>query len=284
MRLFSLMLLAFSGLLGQTSDPLSSAEDLYSHSDYQASLALIRLSEQASSKAYLLAGRDHYMLGDYKKAVEALERAFAMEPSSSECALWLGRGYGRRGETSSLFSAPRYASKARAYFEKAIALDPDNQEALRDLFDYYLEAPGFLGGGYDKAERIAKRIGDRNPADGLLAQAELADRRKQFDSAEEQFGRAAQMASRQVGRVLDLARSLARQGRISESEAAFDQAEQLEPNSPQVSFARARTYIEQKRNLEQARALLIQYLRSNPTPDEPSRQQAEKLLKEASGA
>ena len=278
------MLLAFAGLLGQTADPLFKAEDLYSHADYQASLALIHQSEQASSKAYLLAGRDHYMLGDYKKAVAAFERAFAMEPSSSECALWLARGNARRSETSAVFSAPKYASKARGYFEQAVALDPKNQEALRDLFDYYLEAPGFLGGGYDKAKPIAQRIGERNPADGTLAQAELADRRKQFDTTEEQLRRAIRGASRPVGRVLDLARYLARQGRITESEAAFDQAEQLAPNSPQVSLARARIYIEQRRNLEQAKALLVQYLRSDLTPDDPSRHEAEQLLEEATGA
>jgi tetratricopeptide (TPR) repeat protein len=284
MRVATLMLLAFAGLFGQTSDPLSKAEDLYNHTDYQASLTLVRESGQASGKAYFLLGRDHYMLGNYKKAAEAFERAFAMEPTSSECALWLGRGYGRRAETSSPFSAPRYAAKARAYFEKAVALDPNNREALSDLFDYYLEAPGFLGGGYDKAARIAQRIAEKNPAEGHLAQAELADRRKQFDTAEEQLGRAIQVAPHQVGRVLDLARYLARHGRISESEAAFDQAEQLAPDAPEVSFVRARTYIEQKRNLEQARELLNQYLRSNLTPEDPSRQQAEKLLKEASGA
>ena len=189
-----------------------------------------------------------------------------------------------RPPSSSLFSGPKYASKARAYLEKAVALDPDNQEALHDLFDYYLEAPGFVGGGYDKAGPIAKRIGERNPADGLLAQAELADRRNESDTTEERLRRAIQMASGPGGRVLDLARHLARQGRITESEAAFDKAEQLAPNSPQVTLARARTYIEQKRNLDQAKALLIQYLGSNLTPDDPSRREAEKLLKEASGA
>ena len=55
-------------------------------------------------------------------------------------------------------------------------------------------------------------------------------------------------------------------------------------DSPKVCFARARTYIEQKRNLDRAKALLNEYLRSNLTPDDPSREQAEKLLKEASGA
>src|SRR5262249_36120025 len=144
-----------------------------------------------------------------------------------------------------------------------VELDPLNEEALNDLFDYYLEAPGFLGGGYEKAEAVAQKIAARNPAEGHFAQAQLADKRKQFDTAEEQLRRAMELAPRQVGRVLDLARYLAKHGRIPESEAAFDKAEQLAPNSPKVHFARARTYVEQKRNLDRAKALLKQYLESS---------------------
>ena len=285
-RAFSLFLLGLPGLFGQDpgSDALSKAEELYRRTDYRASLTLLSETGQTSGQALYLIGRDHFMLGDYKKAAEAFERAFRLEPAKSEYAHWLGRSFGRRAETSSPIFAPLYASKARAYFEKAVALDAGNEEALNDLFDYYLEAPGFLGGGYDKAEVIAQRIAERNPAEGHFAQAQLADKRRQFDTAEEQLRRAIDLAPRQVGRVLDLARYLARHGRIAESEAAFDRAEKLAPDSPKVYFARARMYIEQKRNLERARALLNQYLRSNLTPDDPSREQAEKLLKEASGA
>lgn len=281
---FTLMLLASAALFGQATDPLAQAEELYRHTDYRASLALVRETVPTTGKANFLAGRDYFMLGDYKKAAEAFERALGAEPANSDYALWLGRALGRRAETASPFTAPRYASKARTYFEKAVALDPNNEEALNDLFDYYLEAPGFLGGGYDKAERIAGEIAARNPAEGHFAQAQLADRRKQFDTAEEQLRRAAELAPHQVGRLLDLARYLARRSRFAESEAAFDRAEKVAPHSPQVSFARARTYVEQKRNLEQAKTLLNQYLRSDLTPDDPSREQAEQLLKEASGA
>jgi tetratricopeptide (TPR) repeat protein len=283
-RVFTLLLLAWPGLFGQVSplintplpaseDPLSRAEELYRQTDYPASLTLLRESGRASGKALYLIGRDHFMLGDYKKAAEAFKQAFSMEPGNAEYALWLGRSFGRRAETSIPFFAGSSASQARSCFEKAVALDPKNAEALNDLFDYYLEAPGFLGGGYDKAEAIAQRIAKRNAAEGRFAQARLADRRRQFDTADEQLRRA-----------IDLARDLARHGRIAESESAFDQADQLAPNSPQVTLARARMYIEQKRNLDRARALLIQYLRSNSTPGDPSREQAEKLLKEASGA
>jgi tetratricopeptide (TPR) repeat protein len=271
-------------LFGQ--DALSKAEEFYRRTDYQTSLALVaEIAQigQPGGAACSLAGRDYFMLGDYKKATEAFQKALALEPGNSEYAHWLGRSFGRRAETSSPFLAARYASKARSYFEKAVALDPNNEDALSDLFDYYLEAPGFLGGGYDKAEAIAQRIAERNPAEGHFAQAQLADKRKQFDTAEEQLRRAIELAPRQVGRMLDLARYLAQHGRIQESEAAFDKAEQLAPNAPKVDFARAGVYVQQKRNLDRAKALLLKYLGSNLTPDDPPREQAKKLLQEVSG-
>jgi tetratricopeptide (TPR) repeat protein len=278
------------GLLAQAApdagaqNPLSKAEELYRRTDYRASLALLRDSGPATGRAGYIAGRDYYMLGDYKRAAGEFERAFKMEPQNSELALWLGRSFGRRAETSGPFSSARCASKARAYFEKAVALDPQNQQALDDLFDYYLEAPGFLGGGYGKAEGIAGSVGKQNPAEGRLAEARLADRRKQFDTTEEHLRRAVDLAPLQVKRLLDLARYLARQGQTAGSEAIFDKAERLAPKSPDITFARAQTYIEQKRDLERARALLNQYLQSHPAPGGPSRRQAQKLLKEASGA
>ena len=282
MRGFLLFPLALTGLFAES--PLQRAEQLYERTNYLTSLSLLHEMAQPGASAYCLIGKDYFMLGDYKKASDAFQRAFAMDPKNSEYAHWLGRALGRRAETSGPFTAPMHASKARQYFEEAVALDPNNEEALNDLFDYYLQAPGFLGGGYEKAEAVARRIAERNEAEGHFAQAQLADKRKQYDTAEEQLRRAMELAPRQVGRVLDLARYLARRGRIPESEAAFDRAEQLAPRSPRVYFVRARTYVEEKRNLEKAKELLIKYLQSDLTPDDDPREQAEKLLRQASGA
>jgi hypothetical protein len=41
-----------------------------------------------------------------------------------------------------------------------------NLEALADLFEYYLEAPGMVGGGIDKAESAAARIRRLNEVQG----------------------------------------------------------------------------------------------------------------------
>jgi tetratricopeptide (TPR) repeat protein len=282
MRGLIALLLALPCLCGQ--DSLKRAEELYQRTDYKASLTLLREVSQPTGVVYCLMGQDYFMLGEYKKATDSFEKALALEPSNSVYAHWLGRSFGRRAETSGPFTAPLHASKARQYFERAVALDPANEEAMNDLFDYYLQAPGFLGGGYERAEQIAKRIAQQNEAEGHFAQAQLADKRKQFDTAEEQLRRAMELAPKQVGRVLDLAKYLAKRGRFEESEAAFDKAEALAPGSPKVYFARAHTYVEHRRHLDKAQELLIKYLGSDLTPDDPPRDEAERLLKQAAGA
>ena len=284
-RVVGLSVFAWVTLARGAQPDLKRAEELYNRTDYTGVLRLLEQPGQADAEADCLIGKSHFMLGDYKKATDAFQHAYTLDPNNSQYAHWLGRTYGRRAELSNLFAAPGLAAKARQYFERAVALDPNNGEALNDLFDYYLQAPGFLGGGFDKAAKLADQIAHLDAAEGHFALAQLADKRKQFDTAEQHFRRAMELAPRQVGRALDLARYLAKLGRYQESDAAFARAEALAPHSPKVIFAKAKTLIQEKRDIEQARELLKIYLKSELTPDDPPREQAEKLLKQAaSGA
>jgi len=257
---------------------------LYQQTNYKQSLAVLNSVGTPTAEEFCLIGRNYLMLGDFKKATDYIQKAVDMNPDSSDYYLWLGRAWGRRAESSSMFSAPMSAAKARQAFERSVELDGKNLEAINDLFDYYLEAPGFLGGGLDKAGALAERIGQLNPAEYHYAEAKLSDKRNQYSAAEQHFRRAIQLAPRQVGRLIDLARYLAKQGRVQESEAVFDQAQKLDPDSPKVLFWRAKTYVQEKQNLDKAQALLKRYLQSNLTPDDPSREEAEKLLKKTMGA
>jgi Flp pilus assembly protein TadD len=278
----ALILFAFP-LLADSSADLDHAQKLYQLTDYENALKILEAIQPKDGPVYAWIGRNRYMQGEYKKASENLEKAVAAEPANSDFELWLGRAFGRRAETASPFTAPASANKARQHFEKAVQLNPGNKEALSDLFEYYLEAPGFMDGGLDKAAATASQISALDPVEGHWAQARLAEKRKEFSSAEQHLQRAADMAPHQVARLVDLARFLARQGRYQESDQSFRQAEKIAPNSPQVLYARADTYIAQGRNLADARKLLKRYLAAQLTPDDPPRADAEKLLKKASG-
>jgi len=105
------------------------------------------------------------MQGQYRDAVASLERAVGEDSLNSDYYDWLGRAYGRLAESSSFLSAPGYAKKTVRAFERAVELGPANLEALSDLFEYYLQAPGLVGGGFDKAENIASRIATLDKAE-----------------------------------------------------------------------------------------------------------------------
>ena len=278
-----LCFLLFSSALLASPRELAEARRLYGETDFAAALKILEKIPDKDAETWTLIGRSHYLGADYKKATDALEKALAIDPANSEICLWLGRAYGRRAETSSFVTAPGFASKARQHFEKAVELDGGNKEALNDLFEYYLEAPGFLGGGFDKATALAARIEKIDPIEAHYARYRLAMKRKEFGNAEQQLRRAAEMAPTQVGRILDLGRFLARQGRHNEADQAFQQAQRIAPNEPKVLFAMADTYIKANRNLEAARELLKRYLSSKLSPDDPPRAEAQKLLRQAGG-
>lgn len=277
MRVFIVSLLL--SLCAVASD-FDAARKLYDHTDYQAALDLLkRSSEPKSAASWELAGKSAYQLGDFKRSIEFFEKASLADSSKSTYVNWLGRAWGRRAETANPFMAPGYASKARQYFEKAVALNPRDIEAVNDLFSYYLEAPGFLGGGMDKAMGLAEQIRTNDPAEYHFALAQIAQRRKQYDLAEGQLRKAVELAPKQVGRVIDLARFLARRGKYSESDTIFQQAAKVDPTAKRLLYARAETYIETNRRLDEAKKLLAEYIQAPLSPEDPSRDEARRLLK-----
>jgi len=282
MRFFSLAIFTCAWLFAAGPE-YDRAMDLYKHTEYEGSLKLLLPLQGKGAADFALIGQNYFMLGNAKRASDFFQQAVTAEPNNSVYHHWLGRAYGRRAETGNPFTALGQASKARQSFEKAVALDPKNSDAVNDLFEYYLEAPGFAGGGLDKAAQVADRIAERDAAEGNYARARIAEKHKQFHDVEKHLRRAMQLAPLQVGRVIDLAKFLAKQGRFEESDKTFVDAQKLAPDAPKVMYARAATYIETKRNIETAKALLEKYLTSSLTPDDPPRAEAQKLLRQVSG-
>src|SRR5947209_9734443 len=269
-----------AALLASAGSSLDQARKYYDHTQFEQSLKVLQAIPEKDAAVYELIGRNQYMQGEYKKATEALEKAFNLAPENAEIALWLGRAYGRRAETSSPFTAPGQASKARQYFERSVQLNSTNLEALSDLFEYYLEAPGFLGGGLDKAQALAVHVAEVDAAEGHWARARIAEKRKEMSSAEEQLRRAIEASPQRIGRFIDLARFLAKQGRFQEADQNIARAEKIAPNAPKLVYAKADLYIKHGRNLEVAKNLLKQYMSMSLSPEDPPRSDAAKLLKQ----
>jgi tetratricopeptide (TPR) repeat protein len=261
-----------------TRPAVGTARDLYNHCAYSQSLKILLAAPAKSAEELQLMGQDYFMIGDYKKSTDTLEKAAALNRTSSQLYMWLGRAYGRRAETASPFSASGYASKARKALEKSVELDLHNREAVGDLLDYYLGAPGFLGGGLNKAEDLARKVEAFDQPEGHYLLAMVEDKRRHYDVAERNLRQALELAPKEMHRVLVLARYLAKRGRMEESDTLFAQAAKMEPENPRVLYFRAETYVESRRDLEEARRLLERYIALPLTPDDPPRESAQALL------
>ncbi len=275
LRFFAISIIFAAALLAGAYEQ---AAERYGRGDYDQVLRLLEPVGAKTPEIYALLGKAHYAKGDFKAATEALEKAVKAAPANAHYWNWLGKAYGRRAENAGFLTAPRYAVKCRKAFEAAVRRAPDNIEAINDLFSYYLDAPGFLGGGTDKAQALAERLRGLNLAEHHWALAELAAKKKEHAEAERRLRAALELEPRRIGRMLDLAKLLARQGKLAESEELFDRASRIAPDQPKVLLARAGAYIRAGAKLDDARKLLEAYLAAKLTPEDPPRWEAERLL------
>lgn len=101
----------------------------------------------SDAQAHNLLCRAYLMAGNWDAGIAACQKAVSLEPGNSHYHLWLGRIYGEKADRANFLSAASLAGKVRNEFEAAVRLDPKNMEARSDLADFYLEAPGIVGGG-----------------------------------------------------------------------------------------------------------------------------------------
>lgn len=139
-------------------------------------------------------GRAYHSEQDWDHAIQYGEKAVALAPTKSGYYLWLARSYGEKADSSGMLSAPGWARKARVAWEKAVELDGSNVEARGDLAEFYFEAPGFVGGGKDKARAQADALMKLNPVKSHWVYARIAEKNSDSATAEREY-RAALAAS-----------------------------------------------------------------------------------------
>ena len=175
MRTFIFILTALP-LLAKTPE-WERAQLLFDASEFKQAAAILEKAPKNDVDNLLLLGQSYMQLKKHSDAVDVLEHASEVAPKRPEVFVWLGRALGRLAESNKLLAFGR-ARKARAAFEKAVQLDPDNREGLDDLFEFYIQAPAIVGGGLDKAEGVAKKIATLDPPEGERLLARVARERK----------------------------------------------------------------------------------------------------------
>jgi tetratricopeptide (TPR) repeat protein len=258
--------------------PLSASDGLAAQKlleQGRVDLAVGVLKDQISgdpnnAQAYNLLCRAYLMADKWNRAVSACEHAVKLDPGNSQYHLWLGRSYGQKAEHVNALSAARVAGQVRDEFETAVRLNPKSVDARDDLADFYLEAPGIVGGGESKAQAEAEEIQKLEPAQAALVRARIAEKKKDFDTAETEIKQAVQDSPGAAGPLMSLANLYQRTGRFDQMEQAIERATAPSLNRPDVLTRAAELLIKSNRNPSRAENLLQRYLSSpNPSEDAP---------------
>jgi tetratricopeptide (TPR) repeat protein len=238
------------------------------------------VEEQPQSAAlHYWLGRSFYELRNYDGAEDSLDKATELAPNHSEYFDWLGKATGRKAQRANPFSAMSLARKTHRSFETAVRLSPTNVEAQRDLIRYLLNAPGFLGGGEDKALQQIQALSVVNGVDGMLARAEYYASRKKFDLASAEYQKVLQTDLRRVGVPMEIAEYYRDRGDAANMQAAVERATKVRPDDPRLEYYRGVALVLARRDAPSAETHLRRYLQVVPNGSEvPSHSSAHEWL------
>ena len=258
-------------LAGQNSD--SSGVRLFEAGKFKEAKtvfepALKSNARDAAAAFYL--GRIAMEERKHDRALDYFAAATKLESTNSTYFLWLGRAYGREAQNANVLRQPGLAKKAKSAWEHAIQLDANNLDARSDLIQYYVQAPGFLGGSMARAFEQAEEIRKRNALRGYLELGALYERDGKPAEAEKAYlGAAKEKSDRHVGEY--------RLGVFYQTSGAYDKAFDLfesmiavNPNEAGALFQIGKTGALSGQRLERAAEALEAYLQTTPDRNDPS--------------
>jgi tetratricopeptide (TPR) repeat protein len=274
------LVLALAALLGCGAAAAQSAEDMLAAGRVDNAIAVLDAKLKAApgdAQSYNLLCRSYFVLGDWDRAISACEKAVGLDAGNSRDHLWLGRAYGEKAADAHFFTAIALAQKVRSEFETAVQLSPGNVDARSDLAEFYLEAPGIVGGGQEKAEAQARSLAAIDPASAHWVTARIAQKNHDAATAEKEYRAAVEASHGGAIAWLNLAFFYRRSERLDDMENAINHATSAQSNPSEVLMEAAETLLGAGRNFPYAVELLKLYL-SSPTVEQAPAFKAHYLL------
>ncbi len=183
-------------------------------------------------------GRIAFDKEEFRKAADYFEDVIEMNDRKADYYVWLGNSIGSYAGESNFFKQGILAPKIKSAYEKAVALDPKNVDGHWGLIEYYTQAPGVLGGSWEKAEETARIIKGLDVLEGHSALATVYQRQEEFDKAEKEYIAAAEYDKR---RLLNLGFYYQGREKYDQAFTAFESAYEHDPENMSALYQIGRT-------------------------------------------
>ena len=266
-------------LSGQSQLPISKV--LFEERDFQKAkivLAAIPAGSPDYSEALYYLGRIAVEEKQYDLSVQKFEEAIEINPNIVEYHNWLGVMYGVVAMGTNPLRQAYLAPKIKNEFEKAASIDPDNIQTQWGLVNYYVKAPGFLGGSWEKALASAKIISRLDKPQGMRAYAFVHAAQKKTDEAEREYKAAMQAEPANAEHVFALAQFYEDQKKYDKAFVLYEGVIKSHPHNMVAAFHLGHASARSGHQIEKGIICLNQYLAYRPKPNEPSHSEAQLSL------
>ncbi len=193
MKILALLFLLGYPPSSPTAGNLGDAIRLYQKGEFEEAVSLLQQMRNLSpddAGVRLWLGKSYLKVRDWDNAVQEMEKTTQLQPSNAQSHLWLGRACGARAAHTFFVKAIGWAHRVVKEFETANKLSPEDLDVRFDLLDFYLDAPGYMGGGKDKADAEAEAIAKLDPRKGYAARAAILSKEKKWDLAKKELTQA----------------------------------------------------------------------------------------------
>ena len=208
--------------------------------------------------------------GDRSTPLALAEKAVALDGRTAKYHRQLAEVLGVTAQHAGAFRQLLLAHRFRGEIDAALSSDPRDLQALRDLLEFYLLAPGLIGGDPRRAADVAARIGGIDAVEGLLGQARIAEFHKEAAAQEALLRQAAETQPPRYKAQIALSQFYLEAGhsRLSAAEAYARAAMNSDPGRVDAYAVLAAVYADRGEGncLESILAIALQAVPDNPAP------------------
>jgi hypothetical protein len=217
--------------------------------------------------------------GDRSTPLPLAEKAVALDGRTARYHRQVAEVVGITAQHANAFQQILLARRFRKEIDTALALDPQDVQANRDLLEFYLLAPSVAGGSRQRAGAVADRIGAIDGPEGLLAKARLAAFDRQPSQQETFLRKAAEAQPASYRARIALAEFYLAPGRsgLPAAEAAARDALQVDPGRSDAYAVLAAAYAD-RGAWNDLDAVLAEADREVPDDRYPEFRAAERLM------
>ena len=234
-------------------------------------LILIALPALASTDADLVAaGRAALDRGDVDQAIAQFEKAVTANANSFQAHYYLGLAYGRKAQKDGMFAGMSLIPKAKAEWERAVEINPNSLDARLRLIEFYIAAPGIVGGSEDKALEQAAEVKKRDALDGHRAYAHVYSMQKKLDLATKEMVEAVREQPKSAKAHYFLGNMLLNQKDWAGSLHEYEMALSLDAAYMPAYFRIGQHAAQSEGNYAKGEAAIRKYLAYKPGDDEPA--------------